>query len=153
MSEARCTLQVRGLDCPKEVDSLTAALKDRAGVARLGFDLIHGTMTVDYDDDLVEPAGLARLITERTGLQSTVAGRGRANGPVMVVAARALGCHARFRAGVGRRAWLSRGWGRHSVCLAGRCGPPGTGGLCIGRRDRRYRDFSAGRAEPGAAAV
>ena len=55
MSEARCTLQVRGLDCPKEVDSLTAALKDRAGVARLGFDLIHGTMTVDYDDELVDP--------------------------------------------------------------------------------------------------
>ena len=74
MSEARCTLQVRGLDCPKEVDSITAALKDRAGVARLGFDLIHGTMTVDYDDDQVEPAGLARLITERTGLQSTLEG-------------------------------------------------------------------------------
>ena len=55
MSEARCTLQVRGLDCPKEVDALTAALKDQAGVASLGFDLIHGTMTIDYDDRLVDP--------------------------------------------------------------------------------------------------
>ena len=74
MSEARCTLQVRGLDCPKEVDSLTAALNDQAGVARLGFDLIHGTMTIDYDDDLVNPEAFIRRIAEKTGLQSTLEG-------------------------------------------------------------------------------
>src|SRR5271154_162046 len=74
MSEARCTLQVRGLDCPKEVDSLTAALNDQAGVARLGFDLIHGTMTIDYDDELVDPETIIRRIAEKTGLQSTLEG-------------------------------------------------------------------------------
>ena len=75
MSETRCTLQVQGLDCPKEVDALTAALKDRSGVGQMGFDLIHGTMTVDYDDRLVDPAALVRLIAERTGLQSALEGQ------------------------------------------------------------------------------
>ena len=74
MSETRCMLQVRGLDCPNEVDSLTAALKDQAGVARLGFDLINGTMTIDYDDELVDPAAIIRRIADRTGLQSNLAG-------------------------------------------------------------------------------
>ncbi|HEX3450712.1 MAG TPA: heavy-metal-associated domain-containing protein, partial [Isosphaeraceae bacterium] len=74
MSEARCTLQVRGLDCPKEVDSLTAALKDQSGVTRMGFDLIHGTMTIDYDDGLIDPQTFIRLIDERAGLQSSLQG-------------------------------------------------------------------------------
>jgi Zn2+/Cd2+-exporting ATPase len=75
MSQARCTLQVRGLDCPSEVESLRAALRDQAGVTRLGFDLIHGTMTVDYADGAVEPEQLARLVSERTGLQTTMQGQ------------------------------------------------------------------------------
>ena len=74
MSEARCTLQVRGLDCPKEVDSLTAALNDQVGVSRLGFDLIHGTMTVDYDDELVDPQAIIGRIADKTGLQATLEG-------------------------------------------------------------------------------
>jgi Zn2+/Cd2+-exporting ATPase len=74
MSEARCTLQVRGLDCPKEVDSLTAALNDQAGVARLGFDLIHGTMTADYDDSIVDPEAIIRRIADRTGLHAILEG-------------------------------------------------------------------------------
>jgi Cd2+/Zn2+-exporting ATPase len=74
MSQARCTLEVRGLDCPKEVDSLTAALQGHAAITHLGFDLIHGTVTIDYDDGLVDPQGLVRLIAERTGLQSTLQG-------------------------------------------------------------------------------
>ncbi len=72
MSKARCTLQVLGLDCPKEVDSLTAALNDQAGVARLGFDLIHGTMTIDYDDEMVDPEAIIRRIADRTGLRATL---------------------------------------------------------------------------------
>ncbi len=74
MSEARCTLQVRGLDCPKEVDSITAAIKDQAGVMRLGFDLIHGTMTIDFDDSFIDPQTIIRLIRERAGLQSSLQG-------------------------------------------------------------------------------
>ena len=74
MSEARCTLHVRGLDCPKEVDSLSAALNDQAGVARLGFDLIHGTMTIDYDDALVDPGAMIRRISEQAGLSATLEG-------------------------------------------------------------------------------
>jgi len=44
-------------------------------VTSLGFDLIHGTMTVDYADGAVEPEQLARLVSERTGLQTTVQGQ------------------------------------------------------------------------------
>src|SRR5437868_6657122 len=75
MSQARCTLQVRGLDCPNEVEALRAALQDQAGVTGLGFDLIHGTMTVDYAVEAVDPGGLARLIAGRTGLATTVQGQ------------------------------------------------------------------------------
>ena len=74
MSQARCTLHVKGLDCPKEVDLLTAALSGEAGVIRLGFDLIHGTMTLDYDDEVVNPEAVIRRIADRTGLQSTLEG-------------------------------------------------------------------------------
>ena len=67
MSQARCTLQVRGLDCPKEVDSITAALSDLAGVVRQTFDLIHGTTTIDYDDNLVDPEAIIRRISRSGG--------------------------------------------------------------------------------------
>ena len=49
MGRARCTLKVRGLDCPVEANALRAALEQAPGVGTLGFDLIHGMMTVDYD--------------------------------------------------------------------------------------------------------
>jgi Cd2+/Zn2+-exporting ATPase len=75
MNRARCTLQVQGLDCPTEVDSLSAALRGQAGVHGLTFDLIHGTMTVDYDDDVVDPESLARRVGERTGLPASVMGQ------------------------------------------------------------------------------
>ncbi len=75
MSEARCTLQVQGLDCPKEVDELTAALKDRPAISRLTFDVIHGVMTFDYDDSQVDPQEIIRLISDRTGMQSTLQGQ------------------------------------------------------------------------------
>ena len=75
MSEARCTLQVQGLDCPKEVDSITAAIKDQSGVIEMGFDLIHGSVTIDFDGGLIDPQTIIRLIRERTGLQSSLRGR------------------------------------------------------------------------------
>ncbi len=55
MGRARCTLKVRGLDCPVEVAALRAALDEAPGVGPLGFDLIHGLMTVDYDPDATDP--------------------------------------------------------------------------------------------------
>ncbi len=89
MSQARSRIQVRGLDCPKEVEQLRAAVADQEGINSLGFDLIHGTMTVDHSAGAVDPARLARLITERTGLAANVLGppgeaggaRGSADGP------------------------------------------------------------------------
>jgi Zn2+/Cd2+-exporting ATPase len=81
MSQARCTFKVRGLDCPSEVESLRAALRDQSGVTSLGFDLIHGTMTVDYDESAIEPEPLARLISERTGLHTTVQGQPEGSAP------------------------------------------------------------------------
>jgi Zn2+/Cd2+-exporting ATPase len=71
MGLARCTLQVRGLDCPKEVDALHAALRDVPGIKGLAFDLVHATMTVDYLEELVDSARLIGLIGERAGLQAT----------------------------------------------------------------------------------
>jgi Cd2+/Zn2+-exporting ATPase len=51
------------------------ALKDQRGVAQLSFDLIHGTLTIDYDEGQVDPAEIIRLIAERTGLRSSLQGQ------------------------------------------------------------------------------
>ena len=85
MSQARCTFQVRGLDCPSEVESLRAALRDQPGVTNLGFDLIHGTMTVDFGEGAVEPEQLARLIIRANRAAHDRAGPTRRIGPFMVV--------------------------------------------------------------------
>src|SRR5262245_46296886 len=81
MSQDRCTLQVKGLDCPNEVGAIRAALEDQPGVIGLGFDLIHGMMTVDYTAGAVDPGALARRITERTGMPATVSGQPQASSP------------------------------------------------------------------------
>jgi Cd2+/Zn2+-exporting ATPase len=81
MSQARCTLQVRGLDCPQEVDALRAALRDQEGVVSLGFDLIHGTMTVDYVEGVIGPDELTRAVAERTGMQASVQGEEQRSAP------------------------------------------------------------------------
>ena len=80
MSQARIMLQVRGLDCPNEVAALCAALRNQEAINGLGFDLINGTMTVDYQAGALDPAGLARLIGERTGMQATVQGEPEGSG-------------------------------------------------------------------------
>jgi len=74
MGRARCTLKVRGLDCPVEVNALRAAMEKAPGVGTLGFDLIHGMMTVDYDPDLAEPSALVRRVKARAGMQAELAG-------------------------------------------------------------------------------
>jgi Cd2+/Zn2+-exporting ATPase len=72
MNQARCALKVCGLDCPSEIESLRSALQGQSGVTRLGFDLINGTMTVDYMEGAVDPARIVQLIGERAGMQATV---------------------------------------------------------------------------------
>src|SRR6516165_6405142 len=81
MSQARCTLQVKGLDCPNEIGAIRAALADQPGITGLGFDLIHGLMTVDYTAGVLDPGALARRITERTGMPATVSGQPETSGP------------------------------------------------------------------------
>jgi Cd2+/Zn2+-exporting ATPase len=75
MSQARTTLEVRGLDCPKEVDSLRRALQHEPGIAGLEFDLIHQSMTVDYQDGVIGPERISRLVAERTGMECSVRGQ------------------------------------------------------------------------------
>jgi Zn2+/Cd2+-exporting ATPase len=71
MSRARCTLKVQGLDCPVEADALKAALQDAPGVLGLGFDLIHGAMTVDYDPDATNPDALIDRVASRAGMRAS----------------------------------------------------------------------------------
>ena len=74
MNQARSMIQVKGLDCPNEVEALRAALRDQEGITGLGFDLINGIMTVDHVAGVVDPVRLARLVTERTGMPAIVQG-------------------------------------------------------------------------------
>ena len=75
MSQSRCTLSVRGLDCPNEVETLRAALEGSPGVTRLGFDLLHGLMIVDYETSVIDREGLLRRVRERAGMQADLAVR------------------------------------------------------------------------------
>ncbi len=74
MARARCTIEVRGLDCAVEVAALRSALEGAPGVGTLGFDLIHGMMTVDYDPEATEPAAISRRIAARAGMKAELAG-------------------------------------------------------------------------------
>ncbi|MGE3822508.1 MAG: heavy metal translocating P-type ATPase, partial [Isosphaeraceae bacterium] len=60
--------------CPVEADALNAALNGAAGVVGLGFDLIHGTMTVDYDPSLTDPAALIQRVSDRAGMHAALIG-------------------------------------------------------------------------------
>ncbi len=74
MSRARCTLKIRGLDCPTEVAALRAALEDWPGVGQLGFDLILGTMTVEYDPTRTSPQALIHRVADHAGMRSELLG-------------------------------------------------------------------------------
>ena len=80
MGRARCMFQVQGLDCPAEIPPLTGALERSPGVLGLGFDLIHGTMTVDYESDATDPARLARLVADRAGMRAAPVGEPEVRG-------------------------------------------------------------------------
>ena len=74
MSRARCTLKVRGLDCNVERDILHSVLNDQTGVLGLGFDLILGTMTVDYEAALTGPDALIRRVSDQAGMAASLMG-------------------------------------------------------------------------------
>jgi Cd2+/Zn2+-exporting ATPase len=74
MGRARCSFQVRGLDCPVEVAALRSALDGAPGVGTLGFDLIHGVLTVEYDPEATNPPALIRRIAARAGMTAELAG-------------------------------------------------------------------------------
>ncbi|GAC1475329.1 MAG: heavy metal translocating P-type ATPase [Isosphaeraceae bacterium] len=74
MAQARCAIKVEGLDCPVEVDALNTTLRGAPGVVGMGFDLIHGILTVDYDSHLIDPDQLIHRMSERTGMRGTILG-------------------------------------------------------------------------------
>ncbi len=81
MSQSRCTMKVLGLDCPNEVQALCAALEGSPGVTQLGFDLIHGLMTVDYESSTIDQEGLVRLIRDKAGMEASLTGQPEMTGP------------------------------------------------------------------------
>ena len=74
MSLARCTLKVQGLDCPVEMKALEAALGGSPGVLALSFDLILGTLTIDYDAETDGPTTFIKRIAERAGMKASLLG-------------------------------------------------------------------------------
>ncbi|QEH38491.1 putative cadmium-transporting ATPase [Aquisphaera giovannonii] len=80
MSQSRCTLNVQGLDCPNEVAILRDALRGMPGVRDLGFDLINGLMTVDYEAGVTSPDAVLRRVTEKARMQASLVGAAEAPG-------------------------------------------------------------------------
>jgi Cd2+/Zn2+-exporting ATPase len=74
MGRVRCVLAVKGLDCATEVAALRTAIEGAPGVLGLGFDLIEGTMTVDYDPAMADPATLVARIAGRAGMSARLLG-------------------------------------------------------------------------------
>ena len=103
-------------------------------------------MTVDHVAGVVDPAGLARLITERTGMPATVQGEPTDGiGALVVVAIRAVGPDGRLGAGAGDG---------DGVLLAGAgdgAGPRRPRAGCPCGRMRRRRRSAAWGCSPGRA--
>ena len=72
--QARCTLKVRGLDCPNEVLPIRSALEGMPGVLGMDFDPTGGTVAVDYEPGRVGPDLLARRIVEQAGMHAEPVG-------------------------------------------------------------------------------
>ncbi len=72
MNRVQCTLKVLGLDCPVEMNLLDAALEHVPGVRGLNYDLTLGTLTVDYNPALTNPAVLMDRIHDETGMAATL---------------------------------------------------------------------------------
>ena len=73
MGHARCTLRVRGLDCPGEVPPIRKALEGTPGVLGLVFDPVGGTVAVEFDENLADPLTLAGRVTAGSGMTAVVA--------------------------------------------------------------------------------
>ena len=52
-------------------------------MTRLGFDLIHGLMTVDYETSVIDHEGLVRRVRERAGMQADLAGQPETASPAL----------------------------------------------------------------------
>jgi Cd2+/Zn2+-exporting ATPase len=64
---ARVALMVRGMDCAEEVATLRAELSPMAGVRTLSFDVLNGKMSVEYDEQEIDPERLKAAVA-RTGM-------------------------------------------------------------------------------------
>ena len=64
-----------GLIAPMKLRPCRAALEGSPGVTRLGFDLLHGLMIVDYETSVIDREGLLRRVRERAGMQADLAAR------------------------------------------------------------------------------
>jgi Cd2+/Zn2+-exporting ATPase len=72
MNDARCTIQIDGLDCANEVAPVRVALEGQPGVRDLGFDLAAGTVTATYDPAQVQPAELVHLVCDRAKMRARI---------------------------------------------------------------------------------
>jgi len=60
--------RVHGLDCAEEISLIRGRLDGEPGICELSFDVVRGKMLVDYDPDRLDPARIARAVSE-TGLK------------------------------------------------------------------------------------
>ena len=70
MTSDRCSLRVRGLDCPAEIPPIRTALEGVPGVIALAIDPTGGTVAVEYDPTRIDPDRLAKTLTDRSGMAS-----------------------------------------------------------------------------------
>ncbi len=65
----KAAFKITGMDCAEEVAVLRAAIKPLAGIRELAFDVLNAKMTVDYDDERIDPNGIASAVA-RTGMSA-----------------------------------------------------------------------------------
>ncbi|WP_244956274.1 cation transporter [Tautonia rosea] len=66
--QARCTLKVKGLDCPSEVPPIRSALDGAPGVCSIDINPPEGTVAVDFDPDVTDPSELADRVSRIAGM-------------------------------------------------------------------------------------
>lgn len=99
----RCTIGVKGLDCPTEAQAIRSALADMQDVEELTFDFEQGRVEVAFGGPETRPRELADAIRRKTGMAATVLPEGCA-------ACAAPGVSGQ-ETGVGPGSWWHDRWG------------------------------------------
>jgi len=69
--------RIQGMDCPDEITELRDCLQEVEGIHDLAFNLMHATMTVKHDPEIISPEAIADRVNQKTAMRASVEHNGK----------------------------------------------------------------------------